>query len=225
MTPYALRMEMQNDIFENIVPYLNRNYDSKIRRAIIKSTRFPMIFNPIHYFSRKTNNDWFIFYYAVDKKLAEDAACIAVTQVQTDEGTYVYEYVVAGDHNIHIFPPHFFSRYRSRFLKDDSLGKQELINQFIKNSYIGIMHITPTGQEKCALSFQDGYAIGDIISRKEHIYILKTFISKDMLKEDQQFAKLYDQLQEQNLLNYIVRLDNPGKFLSNRCGNFIDEKL
>lgn len=225
MTPYALRMEMQNDIFENIVPYLNRNYDSKIRRAIIKSTRFPMIFNPIHYFSRKTNNDWFIFYYAVDKKLAEDAACIAVTQVQTDEGTYVYEYVVAGDHNIHIFPPHFFSRYRSRFLKDDSLGKQELINQFIKNSYIGIMHITPTGQEKCALSFQDGYAIGDIISRKEHIYMLKTFISKDMLKEDQQFAKLYDQLQEQNLLNYIVRLDNPGKFLSNRCGNFIDEKL
>lgn len=225
MTPYALRMEMQNDIFENIVPYLNRNYDSKIRRAIIKSTRFPMIFNPIHYFSRKTNNDWFIFYYAVDKKLAEDAACIAVTQVQTDEGTYVYEYVVAGDHNIHIFPPHFFSRYRSRFLKDDTMGKQELINQFIKNSYIGIMHITPTGQEKCALSFQDGYAIGDIISRKEHIYILKTFISKDLLKEDQQFARLYDQLQEQNLLNYIVRLDNPGKFLSNRCGNFIDEKL
>lgn len=225
MTPYALRMEMQNDIFENIVPYLNRNYDSKIRRAIIKSTRFPMIFNPIHYFSRKTNNDWFIFYYAVDKKLAEDAACIAVTQVQTDEGTYVYEYVVAGDHNIHVFPPHFFSRYRSRFLKDDTMSKQELINQFIKNSYIGIMHITPTGQEKCALSFQDGYAIGDIISRKEHIYILKTFISKDMLKEDQQFAKLYDQLQEQNLLNYIVRLDNPGKFLSNRCGNFIDEKL
>lgn len=213
MPPHALRKEMQNDIFENIVPYLNRNYDSKIRRAIIKSTRFPMIFNPIHYFSRKTNNDWFIFYYAVDKKLAEDAACIAVTQVQTDEGTYVYEYVVAGDHNIHIFPPHFFSRYRSRFLKDDSLGKQELINQFIKNSYIGIMHITPTGQEKCALSFQDGYAIGDIISRKEHIYILKTFISKDLLRKDQQFAKLYDQLQEQNLLNYIVSLKNPEDLL------------
>lgn len=225
MTPYALRMEMQNDIFENIVPYLNRNYDSKIRRAIIKSTRFPMIFNPIHYFSRKTNNDWFIFYYAVDKKLAEDAACIAVTQVQTDEGTYVYEYVVAGEHNIHVFPPHFFSRYRSRFLKDDTMSKQELINQFIKNSYIGIMHISSSLQEKCAMSFQDGYAIGDIISRRERIYMLKTFISKDMLKEDQQFAKLYDQLQEQNLLNYIVKLDNPGKFLSNRCGNFIDEKL
>lgn len=225
MTPYALRMEMQNDIFENIVPYLNRNYDSKIRRAIIKSTRFPMIFNPIHYFSRKTNNDWFIFYYAIDKRLAEDAACVAVSQVQTNEGTYVYEYVVAGEHNIYILPPHFFSRYRSRFLKDDAISKQELINQFIKNSYIGILHITSTGQERCAVSFQDGYAIGDIISRKERIYIFKTFISKDLLREDQQFAKLYDQLQEQNLLNYIVTLKNPDDFLLSKYGYFINEKI
>jgi hypothetical protein len=51
MNPFALRREMQNDIFENIVPYLRRNYDSKIRRAIIKSLHLPMIFNPIHYFS------------------------------------------------------------------------------------------------------------------------------------------------------------------------------
>ena len=60
MNPFALRREMQNDIFENIVPYLRRNYDSKIRRAIIKSLHLPMIFNPIHYFNKTTNNDWFI---------------------------------------------------------------------------------------------------------------------------------------------------------------------
>ena len=40
MSPFALRREMQNDIFENIVPYLKRNYDSKIRRAIIKKPSF-----------------------------------------------------------------------------------------------------------------------------------------------------------------------------------------
>lgn len=213
MTPFVLRKEMQNDIFENIVPYLNRNYDSKIRRAIVKSTRFPMIFNPIHYFSKKTNIDWLIFYYAINKKMAEDAACIAVTEVQTNEGTYVYEYVVAGEHNIFIFPPHFFSRYRSRFLKDDAMSKQELINQFIKNSFIGIMLALGTGRDKCAISFQDGYAIGDVISWQEHIFMFKTFISKDLLRKDQQFAKLYDQLQERNLLNYFVNLKNPEDFL------------
>ena len=166
MSPFALRREMQNDIFENIVPYLKRNYDSKIRRAIIKSLHLPMIFNPIHYFSKTTNNDWFIFYYAITKKLAEDAACIAISQVQTEEGTYVYEYIVAREHNIYIFPPHFFSRYHSRFLKGAAIGKQELINQYIKNSYIGIIFISETGQEKCALSFQDGYAIGRLLFGK-----------------------------------------------------------
>lgn len=225
MSPFTLRREMQNDIFENIVPYLRRNYDSKIRRAIIKCLHLPMIFNPIHYSSKTTNNDWFIFYYAITKKLAEDAACIAVSQVQTEEGTYVYEYVVAGDHNIYIFPPHFFSRYHSRFLKDATIGKQELVNQFIKNSYIGIMLVLGTGQERCALSFQDGYAIGDIISRKERIFMFKTFISKNLLRKDQTFAKVYDQFQEQNLLNYIVSLKNPDEFLLNKYNSFLSSKL
>ena len=184
-----------------------------------------MIFNPIHYSSKTTNNDWFIFYYAITKKLAEDAACIAVSQVQTEEGTYVYEYVVAGDHNIYIFPPHFFSRYHSRFLKDATIGKQELVNQFIKNSYIGIMLVLGTGQERCALSFQDGYAIGDIISRKERIFMFKTFISKNLLRKDQTFAKVYDQFQEQNLLNYIVSLKNPDEFLLNKYNCFLSSKL
>lgn len=225
MSPSALRREMQNDIFGNIVPYLKRNYDSKIRRAIIKSLHLPMIFNPIHYFSKKTNNDWSIFYYALTKKLAADAACIAVTQVQTEEGTYVYEYIVAREHNIYVFPPHFFSRYHSRFLKGDAIDKQELINQYIKNSYIGIMLVLGTGEDKCALSFQDGYAIGDIISRKERIFMFKTFISKDLLRKDQTFAKVFDQLQEQNQLNYIVSLKNSDEFLNNEYSSYLNSKL
>lgn len=225
MSPFTLRREMQKDIFENIVPYLRKKYDPKIRRAIIKSIHLPMIFNPIHYFSKQTNNDWFIFYYAINKKLAEDAACIAVSEVQTEEGTYVYEYIVAGEHNIYVFPPHFFSRYHSRFLKDAAIGKQELINQYIKDSYLGIVLILGTGQEKCALSFQDGYAIGDIISRQERIFMFKTFISKDLLRKDQKFAKVYDQLQEQDLLNYIVNLENPNEFLINEYGFYLNSKL
>lgn len=69
MSPTILRKEMQTDIHENIIPYLNRNYDNKIRRAIIKSSHLPMIFNPIRYFSKKTNNDWYIFYYANSKNM------------------------------------------------------------------------------------------------------------------------------------------------------------
>lgn len=216
---------MERDIAENIIPYLKRNYDNKIRRAIIKSTRLPMMFNPIHYFSRATNNDWRIFYYAINKKLAEDAACVAVSEVETEEGTYVYEYVVAGHYNIYVFPPHFFSRYRSRFLKDADVGKQEMIDRYIKSSYLGIMLTLGVGQEKCAISFQDGYAIGDIISRQERIYMFKTFISKELLRKDQEFAKVYDRLQEQNLLEYIVNMEDPHEYLLGNYGHFLNSKL
>ena len=123
------------------------------------------------------------------------------------------------------FPPHFFSRYHSRFLKGAAIGKQELINQYIKNSYIGIIFISETGREKCALSFQDGYAIGDIISRKERIFMFKTFISKDLLRKDQKVAKAYDQLQEQNLMNYIMSLENPNEFLLNEYSSYLNSKL
>lgn len=123
------------------------------------------------------------------------------------------------------FSSHFFSRYHSRFLKGAAIGKQELINQYIKNSYIGIIFISETGREKCALSFQDGYAIGDIISRKERIFMFKTFISKDLLRKDQKFAKAYDQLQEQNLMNYIMSLENPNEFLLNEYSSYLNSKL
>lgn len=227
MNPTTLRKEMQTDVFENIVPYLKRNYDNKIRRAIIKSSHLPMIFNPIHYFSKKTNNDWYIFYYAITKKLAEDAACIAISLVQSDEGTYVYEYIVSSGSNyaIYIFPPHFFSRYHSRFIKNEPISKLELITQYIKDSYIGFITLGATGNDKCALSFQDGYGIGDIICRKKHIYMFKTFISKDLLKADQSFARMYADMEEQNLVNYIVSLKDPEEYLLKSFSSYLDSKL
>ncbi len=72
MSPVMLRKEIQTDIIENILPYLKRNYDNKIRRAIVKSTHLPMIFNPIHYFSKKTHNDWYILLL---KKLRAKMCC------------------------------------------------------------------------------------------------------------------------------------------------------
>lgn len=89
MTPYQIKKEMSIDIKNNIIPYLNRNYDNKIRRAILKSSHLPMIFDPIHYYSKDTKIDWYIFYYAMTKKKAEDAACLAVSLVETDKGLYL----------------------------------------------------------------------------------------------------------------------------------------
>lgn len=105
MSPVMLRKEIQTDIIENILPYLKRNYDNKIRRAIVKSTHLPMIFNPIHYFSKKTHNDWYIFYYATSKKCADDAACLAISLVQSEEGTYTSKWFQVIRTTLFIFSP------------------------------------------------------------------------------------------------------------------------
>lgn len=39
------------------------------------------------------------------------------------------------------------------------------------------------------------------------------------------FAKAYDIIQEQKLLNYIVNLENPHEFLINQYSHFLDSKL
>lgn len=227
MSPTMLRKEMQTDLYENIVPYLNKNYDNKIRRAIIKSLHLPMIFNPIHYLSKKTNNDWYIFYYAITKKLAEDAACIAISLVQSEEGTYVYEYVLSGNPNdpIYIFPPHFFSRYHSRYMDNKPIGKLELITHYIKNSYIGFVTCGAALNNRCALSTSNGYGVGDVISRKERIFMFKTFISKDMLRKNQNFARMYDIMKEENLLNYVISMKDPEAYLHEFCNLYRDSKL
>ena len=66
---------------------------------------------------------------------------------------------------------------------------------------------------------------GDIISRQERIYIFKTFVSIDLLRKDQVFAKLYSDMKEKKLLNYIVCLNDPEAYLLKLCGSLLTSKL
>lgn len=227
MSPVMLRKEMQADLHENIIPYLNRNYDNKIRRLIIKSSHFPMIFNPIHYLSKKTNNDWYIYYYANSKKHADDAACLVISLVQSEEGTYVYEQVVSGnsDDPIYIFPPHFFSRYHSRFLKNESISKMDLITHYIKNNYIGYITAGKIWGNRCVMSTTSGYAFGEVLNSEEHLFIFKTYITKDLIRKDQTFAKVFNQIEERNMVEEFVNMKDPHKYLLESCDLYLNAKF
>lgn len=227
MSPVMLRKEIQTDIIENILPYLKRNYDNKIRRAIVKSTHLPMIFNPIHYFSKKTHNDWYIFYYATSKKCADDAACLAISLVQSEEGAYVYEQVVSGNPNdpIYIFPPHFFSRYHSRFLKDELISKMDLITHYFKNNYIGLITAGTMWGNRCAMSTTNGYAFGEVLDFEERLFIFKTYITKDLIRKNQTFAKAFNQIEEQNMLKEFMNMKDPDKYLLESFDFYLNAKF
>ena len=84
-----------------------------------------------------------------------------------------------------IFIPHFFERYRTRFLMDESLGMWETIYSYFKANQGGTFMPIPSEKYKnsfyCAVN--DGVALGTNIN--DEIVLVKTFITYEMLKGEQ----------------------------------------
>lgn len=84
-----------------------------------------------------------------------------------------------------IFTPHFFDRYRERFLKDMTLEKEAVIQRFLETNYNMVK--TKIASSKYPNSHylicQDGVCLCNDYS--SDILLIKTFLSWDMLGEDQ----------------------------------------
>lgn len=204
MTYKQMQEEFFYDMNNLLLPHLIKVYDKKAKRAILKTTKFPVIFNPV-YFTSKRQNRWIIMYYAIDKKLAHDACCVILLTVNTPEGIYVYRKDMGPDDMlITVYPPHFFSRYRSRQLKDDSLTTEEVIINFFKNNFDGI---TISLDNIAETAIREGYALGQVLSKEFKINMMKTFITSKMLKEDQSLGQIWQNM-DQEEANFLKRSGN-----------------
>lgn len=88
--------------------------------------------------------------------------------------------------NITIFSPHFFSRYRTRFLKDENVSTLNVIKRYFK--------INPTAfpsdvEHNDSLTFtcNEGVLFGKISC--DNVVVVKTFVSFDMLYSSQKEFK------------------------------------
>lgn len=204
MTYKQMQEEFFYDMNNLLLPHLIKVYDKRAKRAILKTTKFPIIFNPV-YFTSKRQNRWIIMYYAIDKKLAHDACCVILLTVDTPEGVYVYRKDMGTDDMlITVYPPHFFSRYRSRQLKDDSLTTEEVIIKFFKNNFDGMI----ARKENIAeAAIREGYALGEVLSMECNLVMMKTFITNKMLKEDQSLGQIWQNM-DQEEANFLKRSGN-----------------
>jgi hypothetical protein len=216
MTYKQMQEEFFYDMHNLLLPHLNKVYDKRARRAILKTTKFPVIFNPV-YFTSKRQNRWIIMYYAIDKKLAHDACCVILLTVNTPEGIYVYRKDMGPDDMlITVYPPHFFSRYRSRQLKDNSLTTEEVIVKFFKNNFDGMI----ARREKIAESaIREGYALGEVLSWECNLTMMKTFITSNMLKEDQSLGQIWKSM-DQDEIDFLKRSGNE-KLISKVSDNLL----
>lgn len=179
-TDIEKRQEIQRDrqaIIDFFDSILQR---ADYRRRVKKATHFPFAY--IATFKSRRGNRYKVIVTPTDKKSGLINPILSVyTSLDTKEGTYILRYDWVQNH-VSIFTPHFFKRYRERFLKDEALSSEEvrekflLRNQNLTSSSLDIKEDIGT----C----RDGYVY---IRRKDNATnICVTFVSPDLLTEEQQ---------------------------------------
>ncbi len=153
---------------------------NKYRREVVKSSRFPLRFKPIE-ITTKRKNRCLIFLDAKTKRDANDLFRTIVFYYQRPEGIYgVMMCPNTTGMVINIYPPHFFLRYRERYLKTE-LGTVETMKLFfLHNSVISGKFVS---ENEIQGSIEHGFVFMERLNN--HVNIVKTFINKELLFKNQ----------------------------------------
>ncbi|MDL2303588.1 hypothetical protein LJC28_04255 [Dysgonomonas sp. OttesenSCG-928-D17] len=128
-------LEIYNELISErqyIMGYTFRLLECKkyYKRTIIKSNRFPVYIPPVEVVSPKKNK-YFIFFEAKTKKDWKDIL-FTIICVYNKSGLNAVMFGVPPDNNIMMYSPYLFSRYRTRFLKDNTLSSIDVIKRFFR---------------------------------------------------------------------------------------------
>ena len=185
MTHSEMIREVTEDM-KNIFRYLDHR-ENVYRRAVLKATRFPLVFAPFWYRSAR-KNDWLILVEAPSRQAthSNNSKITFVCMLNHDNGVYCFmPSWVQGKLVMLVFVPHFMSRYALRAGKDQR-GRDLIVQYFRKNaSYVYDLkekELDGMIVTEAAGSTAEGVALGLVI----HDGILfKTFVSYEMLKGEQ----------------------------------------
>lgn len=179
MTVNEIQVELSKD-YDNCMDKVEIEC-RKIRRAIVKSKKFPIQFEPIEFISQKQNR-YLIFLKANSRKNAEYPIITTVALYNRPEGLYAASTsrIHGSIINVNIFPPHFFQRYKERIL-EENITTIEALKLFFRNN--NRIAGEKTEKNEFMASCKEGFVFGTTISYSLDIY--KTIISNKMLKGTQ----------------------------------------
>lgn len=180
MTDFEIYEEVRKE-HGLIISYVDR-IAPKYRRPILKSNKFPIYFNPIEYETKK-GNKYLIF---IEARCKKDCNSFLYTIICIYNKSGLNAVMLNSNNtiasNITIYSPHFFSRYRTRFLKDEKISTLDVIKRYFK--------INPTAypsdvedSNSLALTCNEGVLFGKISDR--NVVVVKTYVSFDMLYSSQ----------------------------------------
>lgn len=167
--------------FDRVLNYID-NIEHRYRRTILKSKTFPMSFEPKVYISPKKNR-FYILFEAKNKKSRKNLYKTVICVYDNGRGLNVAMYCGNPLEHITIYSSHFFSRYRSRFLKNKDLSTMDVILHFFRNNPNSFGEVTDD-DGKMVLTCNDGVMFCKI-GNNGKVIVCKTFVSFDMLYDTQ----------------------------------------
>jgi len=181
--------EIVNEMIEdysNCSLYIQK-ISNKYRRAVIKSSKFPVSFKVVEYITKRNNN--FLIYLSAHSK--RDANSLFRTIVCYYEFNNKIRAIMCTpievSPKIIIYTHHFFERYRERFLKSDISIIETIKIYFLKN-YANAGFFINDNEIKA--SCHDGYLFLEEISND--VQIAKTFVTREMLFENQRLEDKFN---------------------------------
>ena len=184
-------LELLRDDFDFLQHKIDENL-KKYQQAVKRSTKKERVFyQPLNYKSAKGFHYMLQFFKRADDEPEKDKlGMLYYVWFIKDRGTYA---IILSRLSLHgyaqwhytIYTPHFFDRYRERFLKDMSISKPDVIYRFIR----GNLKMSSSGHpsEKYPNAIWVSCSDGLILCNHMNNYnqVAKTFITYDMAGVDQ----------------------------------------
>ena len=203
MSPEEIRQHLKEK-WEKKAPWL-KECDKDFRRIVLKTSDLNFPIDRIYERCNKDGLSFFVHYFALSKRNAENPVITPYCVFDLKEGKYAASVSYRGI--MQLYPPHFFRRYRERIIKSDELSTLELIKHFFAHNEGCMITQIDAKYEAVPMKYDDfihgehvnvagvddyGYFFGEINSRMQ---IMKTIISKDMIYENQR--DLFEKLDQQ----------------------------
>lgn len=194
MTYKEIWSEINKD-YDGIIKHKLEDANKALRKKVLASSSNEDIIRltPIHFRSRTTNLNHCLIVYCLGKNDFKKQGPLFALYSYIYWKFGVHAFMVCGSKFdvLTVFTPHFFNRYRERFLADPSLDIEKVMdNYFINNQVTQSNPTIETGKafnekyhNSIVASTKDGVLLGTKLP--DNIYEYKTFLSNELLSEQQ----------------------------------------
>ncbi|HBG40249.1 MAG TPA: hypothetical protein DDW85_02395 [Porphyromonadaceae bacterium] len=175
---------------------------NKFRRRVLKATTFPVYY--CYTYISPLKNKWVVILEARNKNEVLDKCRVTFSATyNTPHGIYsILVTFIDGRPVLCFYPPHFFRRYKERSGKDKT-GIDLIVDYFTYNSGCLFRAIDKVIDNETYISEVFGTINGGIVlglMTSENNFLLKTFVSVEMLKGSQ----IEDYMKGESIRNEIL---------------------